>query len=898
MDNGGDHGGPVAIIGMACRFPGAAEPAEFHDLTVAGRRMFRPVAGALRAALLDDWARPEPGGQDNGPVQKLAAETTALALADAGFREVAEGGRRGLFLASSVAGVNSVVRGQFGFAAGITQPGPAATSSLHAVAAAAAALSTGELDLAVAGGAELGLDPAWLTAQARAGTLSPDEMRVYAADPAGLLPGEGCGMVVLTRSADAKAAGLPVYAEIAGWSTVPVSASASASALDGHALLQAYLRAGIDPTDIQLIEGEGTGTAAGDLAELTAFAQLRRGGRATAALGAVAAGIGYARAAAGIASLVKTALAMTAGMIPPGTGCAQQHPLIESGDVLLRLPRQPEPWPDGSVAASGARLAAVNSLGTADPADRSGLAGLLGAEGVHLVLAREAEGDRGRGRRRRTTETVTTAAVTAPTIPEVLGAPVMAAVPDVLAVPEAVVVPEALGARGVLEALGAGVAGPAGGPSVFAWCGEDRGDVARRLEMLAASVAGLAPGDLRGLARRLALKVLRDGRGNAGTVRVALVAATAAQLAARAGAAARMLGAGGPGAGSERQRSGLGAGSEKGWGVACAAGEPGVWVSGGAAGRVVVVFGGLAGAGLAPVARLAGSLAALRMLDSLGVTPGAAVGYSLGEITGLVWAGCLPPAEAARLVAQYGQVLRGCGCGPAAMARVAADAGTARALAAADRLHIAAYEGARSHVLAGSVAGIRDLTRRAAAAGVTVEVLDTAHALHSPAMADCAAPLRSVLAGVRLTPPRRRLISTITGRLVGPADDLAEMLAGQLSQPVLFGPAMALAAGQADLIVTVAPDDGLADLAAACCAVPGGAVAGGGVAGGGVPGVAVPGVAGADSEVAARAVAALFAAGAINDVGAAEEAGPRASRLVPRMREGESTGPRTTVRSG
>ena len=299
--------------------------------------------------------------------------------------------------------MGSLVREQFGFAADVARPGPAATSSLHAVAAAAAALGTGDLDLAVAGGAELGLDPAWLTAQARAGTLGRDEMRVYAADPAGLLPGEGCGMVVLARSADARAAGLPVYAEIAGWSTVPVSPSA----LDGQALLGAYRQAGIDPTDIQLIEGEGTGTAAGDLAELTAFAQLRRGGRATAALGAVAAGIGYARAAAGIASLVKTALAMAAGMIPPGTGCARQHPLIESGDALLRLPRQPEPWPDGNMAASGTRLAAVNSLGTADPAAGPDPYGLRGAEGVHLVLAREAEGDRGRGRRRRTTETVT-----------------------------------------------------------------------------------------------------------------------------------------------------------------------------------------------------------------------------------------------------------------------------------------------------------------------------------------------------------------------------------------------------------------------------------------------------------------------------------------------------------
>lgn len=835
MDNRGDHGGPVAIIGMACRFPGAAEPAEFHDLTVAGRRMFRPVADGLRAALLDDWARPEAGRRDTGPVQKLAAETTALALADAGFGEVAGirlgGGRSGLFLASS-AGVDRVVREQFGFAADVARPGPAATSSLHAVAAAATALRTGDLDLAVAGGAELGLDPAWLTAQARAGTLGRDEMRVYAADPSGLLPGDGCGIVVLARSADARAAGLPVYAEIAGWSTMPVSSSA----LDSQAMLRAYLQGGIDPADIQLIEGAGTGTTAGDLAELTAFAQLRRGGRATAAVGAVAAGIGYARAAAGIASLVKTALAMAAGTIPPGTGCARQHPLIESGDALLRLPRQPEPWPDGNVAASGIRLAAVNSLGTADPAAGPDVYGPRGAEGVHLVLAREPETDRGRGRRRRTTETVIT--------------------------PEAVAADTA--GRGARAGLAPG--GAAGPPMVFALCGAEAGEVAARLGVIAGGAAALSAADLRGLARRLALDAVRDAGEYGGRVRVALIAATPAQLAARACSAARALAAGAPPAG----------------------GEPDVRVSVGASGRVVVLFGGLAGPGLAQPARLAASLAGLRALDSLGVTPGTAVGYSLGEITGLVWAGCLPAAEAARLVAQCGQVLRGCGCGPAAMARIAADAETAQRLAAVDRLHIAAYEGARSHVLAGSTAGIRSLTRRAHTAGVAVEVLSITHALHSPAMARCAAPLRTVLADTRFAPPRRRLISTVTGRPVMAGEDLAELLAGQPSRPVLFGPAMAQAAEHADLIVTAGPDDGLTELAAACCAV---------------PCVAVP------AAATARVAAALFAAGAIDDVRAAGDGSGAAAAggtgavagamgwTIPRMRDGDPTGLRTTVRS-
>jgi enediyne polyketide synthase len=270
--------------------------------------------------------------------------------------------------------------------------------------------------------------------------------------------------------------------------------------------------------------------------------------------------------------------------------------------------------------------------------------------------------------------------------------------------------------------------------------------------------------------------------------------------------------------------------------------------------------------------------------------PSAAVGYSLGEITGLAWAGCLPWAEAARLVAQCGQVLRGCGSG--AMARVETDAETARELAAPDRLHVAVYEGARSHVLAGSSAGIRNLTRRAAAAGVTVDVVGVTHALHSPAMTGCTSPLRGVLAGTRFAPPRRQLISTITGRPVMPGDDLTELLARQLSQPVLLAQAMALAAEGADLIVCAGPAEGLADLAAGY---------------GSVPCVTVPGgPAETDPAVAARMAAALFAAGAISDVNllgalvapAAEPEDALATRLVPRMRDGESAEARTTARSG
>jgi enediyne polyketide synthase len=422
--------------------------------------------------------------------------------------------------------------------------------------------------------------------------------------------------------------------------------------------------------------------------------------------------------------------------------------------------------------------------------------------------------------------------------------------------------------------------GSASHASVFALCGGHPGELAGRLEAIAASVEGLPQAELPEVARHLAFSVLAAGDRGA-PLRVALTAATPGQLADQARSAARLLRDGGPGT----------------------AAEPGVHVSAGAAGRVVVVFGGLAGSGLTYTALLATSLAALRTLELLGVRLDAGVGYSLGELSGLAWAQCLPAAEAARLAAQCDQVLRGCACHPAAMARITADAETAHGLCAPDRLYVAAYEGPRTQVLAGSTAGIRELTRRVAALGIAADVLPSPHALHCPAMARCTAPLRSVFAGTRFASPRRRLVSTITGRLVMPGDDVAEQLAGQLSLPVLFTQALTAAAAEADLIVVAGPDTELAALAADGCGVPAVAVTG-----------AAPGPpADAARNTPAAVVAALFTAGAITDL-APFMAAPApvdllARQTIPRMREAEPAGrhrdgasqdpgARTTARSG
>jgi acyl transferase domain-containing protein len=381
---------PVAIVGAALRFPGAADPASFHELTVAGRRTFRDLAGTVPRQRLGDPPR-------------LAAETAAAALADVPsvIRAVAPD-RVGAFVADTpepgTFHAGHWVRERLspaGAAVGNrTSPpgskraarfrqaiGDYSEASLHcslrAVVAGCEALTAGEFDLAVAGGVSTGIGHGW----------AAGDVRVYDADPTGTLPGEGCGAVVLMRADDALAAGLPLYAEIVGW-------HAAGPAPGLPSLRQAYLRAGVDPADVQLVEGHGAATAAEDQAELSALLDLfggrGSGARGHCALGAVSANIGDTRAAAGIAALLKTALAMTACVIPPATGCVRPHPLLQTDTAPLRLPAVPELWPETAV-----KLAAVNSLGTHPHpgAPRSGA--------VHVVLRRKPDSGHRAGRRRR-----------------------------------------------------------------------------------------------------------------------------------------------------------------------------------------------------------------------------------------------------------------------------------------------------------------------------------------------------------------------------------------------------------------------------------------------------------------------------------------------------------------
>jgi enediyne polyketide synthase len=885
----GSSATPIAIVGLACRFPDADDPLALFESALAGRRAFRRLPPGRLGAVADsrdgrDGGRPGSGGSvpraaliegwqfDRAgfgiaehaylaadPAHWLALETAGRALADAGF----PGGqglardRAGVIIGNTLTGEVSRAAGlrtrwpfvravlttalaagdvppadraralgqataafaavpemsgeslagsqsgaiadricrHFGFRGGGQAVDTAHSSSLLAVASAAALLAAGELDFVLAGGVDISLDPFELGALAQAGVLASGAMRIYDASPTGFLPGEGCGMLALMRLADARAADMPVYAEIVGWGVSSAGRPDAAGAdpdIQLLALQRAYHRAGVDPADIQLIEGDGRGTADGDLAELTALTLIRAGAQGAAVLGSVKANIGHTKAAAGAAALIKAALAVNAGVLPPVTGCARPHPMLTGEDAVLRVPRSAESWPPGT------RLAAVSSL---DPAGSH----------VHVVLRREPN-----------QAAFPQSGSISPHLAQARPGPAQHAAGPARPTGQSQAGPRALGSWTVPGAPR---------PEIFTISGPDRETVAAQLAAVARAATGLSDSELGDLACQLGRQASR------GPVRVAIVTASQDELARLSREAAELL---------PRLRTGQ------------LTARPGLFAADGATGQVVLLFPGEAsttaagqdwpGPGSQP-AIVQASLSALRWLDTLGVRATAALGHGVGEITGLVWAGSLAESDAAALVAQRAAVLAAPGTRRTAMICLAADADAALALQPGGELVIAAYHGPRCHVLAGPADAVHDVARRAADTGIQAYVLDVPHALHSPAMEERVTPLRGVLARVRFAAPRRRLISTVTGREVTSADSLPDLLGDQLVSPVRFAEALAEADAAADLLVDTGPGQAMAALAAGCSTVP-----------------AVSLAAGPGGPAAPDAAAALFAAGAVTSL--------------------------------
>ncbi|HTA10994.1 MAG TPA: beta-ketoacyl synthase N-terminal-like domain-containing protein, partial [Streptosporangiaceae bacterium] len=811
----------LAVVGLACRFPDADDPAALLDVVLTGRRSFRRLPPgridisdyyqadlavsdatySTRAGVIEGWQFEcagfgiEPAAYVAAdPAHWLALETTARALAAAGLPAGSglDRDRTGVIIGNTLAGdtsranalrvrwpyvrrvltealdtqeisasqagrvlrtaensylapfpamgrdslagsmpatIATAISGYFGFRGGSHAVDSACSSSLQAVASACAALAAGDLDVAIAGGVDLSLDPLELIGLAKAGVLAASDVRIYDREPSGFLPGEGCGVVVLMRTADARAADLPVFAEILGWGTsgggVPgeVQSHASAQLL---AMRRAYERAAVDPADIHFIEGNGAATSADDTAELSALSTLRAGAKQRAALGSVKANIGHAKAAAGAAGLIKTVLALGSGVVPPTTGVHQPHELIASGDAGLVLPQAPEEWPGGT------RLAAVSTIG-------------IGGSNVHIVLRHEPAARTRQDRWLRS----------AP----FLGKAAHATSPD-----------------GVQPRLQ-----PEPEPTAFLLHAPDKLALAAILSRLADIGAALSDAELQDLACMLG----RDP-GHQGRARVALVATRQDELALLAREAVTML---------PLLADGL---------IAI---RPGIFASDEADGRVTLLLSGEAatGAGDGPDAQpgpvaltsaVAHCLDTLRWLESLDVNATAAVGHGLGALAGLAWAGVLGEAEVVEIADLRAQFLLRSG------GRFDPD-----------------------DMAPAGPAGRRKASQPSGAISLRTAIAQR----------------------FRFGPPRRRLISTLTGAEVESVDDAIDLICSGFAGAERLADAVRTGATGATLLVETGPGRPLASAAAGVCTVPGVSLQSGF----------------ADPGHSARVAAALFAAGAL-----------------------------------
>ncbi|MGW3960861.1 SDR family NAD(P)-dependent oxidoreductase [Amycolatopsis sp. NPDC005003] len=651
----------------------------------------------------------------------------------------------------------------------------ACSSSLLAVMSGCRALVDGECDYVLAGGVDMSLDPLELVGFSRLGALAREEMRVYDTDPTGFLPGEGCGVVALMRAEDADRAGIRSYAHIVGWASASDGAgSLSRPERRGQelAMRRAYRKAGFAPGAVQLVEGHGTGTEVGDRTELDALTAVRAGAPA-AALGSIKANIGHTKAAAGVAGLIKAALATAHRVLPPTTGCVRPHELLRGSAPALRVLAEPEAW------TSDVPRAAVSSMG-------------FGGINTHVVLEGEPVA-----------------------VPPVLPAQVrrLSARPG----PAEIVVFGAVSPAALADRL-RGLAGTAarlssaelGDVAATAWREGTGGEpfrvalVAVRPEDLAAAAAAAAAAtedwDGRLLLDERAGFTLASGRparvgllfpGQAAPVRHTLPAWTA-RLATAAGLAAAPA--------TLDEHRGRGPSGEPRAGSGTAPPENG--------GRST---GAETDTAVAQPAVVRQSLAGLAWLDALGTVAVAACGHSLGELTALHWAGAWSAAEVLDLARTRGRLMAEHGLPGTAMASIGCSAEDLGPLPSG--AVIAGYNAPARVVVAGARGAVGTVVADAGAAGIDATWLPVSHGFHSPAMRPVEGPWRAALSEVPTTEPRRWVVSTVTGKeLASTVDGLVDLLVDQLTLPVLFAAASTALAADCDLLVEVGPGTTLAGL--------------------------------------------------------------------------------------
>ncbi len=432
LEEDGHVDGRIAIVGMACRLPGGVASPE--DC----RRLLREAGDAIRDLPEGRWDLDEirAAGVDTDsighifrggflneirdfdcgffgiarrealtldPQQRLLLELTREALDHAAIPAGSlAGSNTGVFVGISNAdyaqrlsmaerlaigghlalgNTNSTAAGRLSFVLGLNGPclalDTACSSSLVAVHLACRSLRSGEARLALAGGVNLLVSPETSIFLARAGALSPDgQCRTFGAEANGYVRGEGGGVVVLKRLADAQADGDRILAVIRG-SAINNDGRTSGFTVPNGTAQQGVIRgaltdAGVAPEAIDYVEAHGTGTSLGDPIEVSALGAVfgDRPAEAPLLIGSIKTNIGHLEAAAGVAALIKVVLQIEGGEIF-ATRCGDAlNPHIAWDRLPMRVARLPVPW----ARTERPRLAGVSSFG-------------ISGTNAHVVLA-------------------------------------------------------------------------------------------------------------------------------------------------------------------------------------------------------------------------------------------------------------------------------------------------------------------------------------------------------------------------------------------------------------------------------------------------------------------------------------------------------------------------------
>lgn len=413
---------PIAIIGVACRFPGASSPEAFWRLMHEGQ-------DAIREVPADRWdidayfdADPDAAGKmytrwggfldevdrfdarffgvtpreavTMDPQQRLLLEVAWESLEHAAQSPARLLGQQvGVFVGLSSTdylqmqlreldaesidaylasgGSPAVASGRLSFLLGLNGPSvtidTACSSSLVAVHLACQSLRAGECRMALTGGASLILLPELNINFSRARMMAADgRCKTFDARADGYVRGEGCGIAVLKRLSDAVADGDRILAVIRGSAINQDGRSSGLTVPNGPAqeavIRDALARSGVKPGDVQYVEAHGTGTSLGDPIEVRALGAVYREGRPAdrpLALGSVKTNIGHLEATAGIAGLIKVVLSLLQEEIPPHLHLQSLNPLVEWSELPLVVPTAPTAWR----GAGAPRVAGISSFG-------------------------------------------------------------------------------------------------------------------------------------------------------------------------------------------------------------------------------------------------------------------------------------------------------------------------------------------------------------------------------------------------------------------------------------------------------------------------------------------------------------------------------------------------------